>query len=70
MAKAIGVPRQSIGHYLKSGGAKGAQSAAIIGVVARTAVRELVSADERRIAVDARHASLLEILSRFDAPAL
>jgi hypothetical protein len=45
MAKAMGVPRQSIGHYLKSGGVRGAQTAAIIGLVARVAARELLSAD-------------------------
>ena len=39
MAKAIGVPRQSIGHYLRSGGVRGAQTAAIIGLVARLAAR-------------------------------
>ena len=67
MAKAIGVPRQSVGHYLRAGGVKGAQTAAIVGLVARTAVRELLSADQQRIAVDARHADLIEILRRFDA---
>jgi len=67
MAKAIGVPRQSIGHYLKSGGVRGAQTAAIVGLVARTAVRELLSADEQRVAVDARHAALIKILRRFDS---
>jgi hypothetical protein len=66
MAKAIGVPRQSVGHYLKSGGAHGAQAAAIIGLVARTVVRDLLSADEQRLAVDARHADLIDLLKRFD----
>ena len=67
MAKAIGVPRQSVGHYLRAGGVKGAQTAAIVGLVARTAVRELLSADQERLAVDARHADLVELLRRFDA---
>jgi hypothetical protein len=67
MAKAIGVPRQSIGHYLRSGGVRGAQTAAIIGLVARMAARELLSADAQRAAVDARQASLIELLRRFDA---
>jgi hypothetical protein len=67
MAKAIGVPRQSIGHYLKSGGVKGAQTAAIVGLVARVAVRDLLSADERRDIVDARHAELVGLLDRFDS---
>src|SRR6185312_110772 len=66
MARAIGVPRQSIGHYLNSGGAKGAQSAAIIGLVARLAVRELLAADEQQLAVDARHAALIQLVRRFD----
>ncbi len=67
MAKAIGVPRQSIGHYLRSGGVRGAQTAAIIGLVARLAARELLSADAQRAAVDARQASLIQLLRRFDA---
>ena len=66
MAKGIGVRRQSIGHYLKSGGVKGAQSAAIVGLVARMAARELLSADAHRVADDARHAELLRLLHRFD----
>lgn len=66
MAKAIGVPRQSIGHYLKSGGAKGAQAAAIIGLVARTALREQRLADDARLASEARQSVLMDILSRFD----
>ena len=67
MARAIGVPRQSIGHYLKAGGARGAQAAAIIGLVARMAMRERQSADERRLAFEARQTDLMEILSRFDS---
>lgn len=67
MARAIGVPRQSIGHYLRSGGVKGAQTAAIVGLVARVAARELLSADERRVVTDTRHAQLLELLRRFDS---
>jgi hypothetical protein len=67
MAKAIGVPRQSIGHYLKSGGVKGAQTAAIVGLVARMAARELLSADAQRAAVDARQAELIDLLRRFDS---
>ena len=69
MARAIGVPRQSVGHYLKAGGVKGAQTAAIVGLVARTAVRELLAADERRAVGDVRHAKLVGLLRRFDAPA-
>jgi len=67
MAKAIGVPRQSIGHYLKSGGARGAQTAAIIGLVARVAARERLSADKQQVAVDGRQAELFKLLHRFDS---
>ena len=66
MAKAIGVPRQSVGYYLKSGGVKGAQAAAIIGLVARTAARELLAANERQANLDVRQADLLDLLHRFD----
>ena len=66
MARAIGVPRQSIGHYLKSGGVRGAQTAAIIGLVARMAARELRQADAQRAAVDMRHTVLISLLRRFD----
>jgi hypothetical protein len=66
MARAIGVPRQSIGHYLKAG-VRGAQTAAIVGLVARTAVRELLAADRQRVAVDDRQAELIKLLSRFDS---
>jgi hypothetical protein len=67
MARAIGVPRQSIGHYLKSGGVRGAQTAAIVGLVARMASRELLSADAQRAAVHARQADLIDLLRRFDS---
>jgi hypothetical protein len=66
MAKAIGVPRQSIGYYLRTGGVNGAQAAAVIGLVARTAARELRSAREREITADSRQADLSELLRRFD----
>jgi hypothetical protein len=66
LAKAIGVPRQSIGHYLKAGGANGAQAAAIIGLVARIAARDLLTADVQRAAVDARQIELIDLLRRYD----
>lgn len=66
MAKAIGVPRQSIGHYLKSGGVRGAQTAAIVGLVARTAARELSFANDLRAAEEVRQADLMKLLIRFD----
>jgi hypothetical protein len=67
MAKAIGVPRQSVGHYLRTGGVRGAQTAAIIGLVARVAARELLSSDRQRVVVDARQADLITLLHRFDS---
>ena len=39
MARALGVPRQSVTYYLKSG-VNGAQAAGIIGLIARVAFRE------------------------------
>jgi len=66
MARAIGVPRQSIGHYLKSGGVRGAQTAAIVGLVARMAAREMLAADAQRAAVDTRQTELVDLLRRFD----
>ena len=59
LAKAIGVPRQSISHYLKAGGVRGAQTAAIVGLVARTAARELLAANEQQIVLDSRQAELI-----------
>jgi hypothetical protein len=66
MARAIGVPRQSVGYYLRSGGVDGAQAAAVIGLVARTAVRELRDARARETTTDARQADLSKLLHRFD----
>jgi hypothetical protein len=67
MARAIGVPRQSIGYYLRAGGVSGAQAAAIVGLVARTAAREQISAREQQAALDARLDELSSLLHRFDA---
>ncbi|MFI4974540.1 MAG: hypothetical protein ACHP84_08380 [Caulobacterales bacterium] len=67
MAKAIGVPRQSVGYYLRSGGVDGAQAAAVIGLVARTAARELLAALEVQATVDARQHELVTLLRRFDS---
>ena len=67
MAKAIGVPRQSIGYYLKSGGVNGTQASAIIGLVARMAAREQQAARARQIAIEIRHADLSDLLHRFDS---
>jgi hypothetical protein len=70
MAKAVGVPRQSIGYYLKTGGVKGTQAAAIVGLLARMAVREFINARERQAAFDSRHAELSSLLIRFESRAL
>jgi hypothetical protein len=67
MARAIGVPRQSVGQYLKSGGVNGTQAAAIIGLVARMAARERFTAQERQGVFDARHAGFSELLRSFDS---
>jgi len=66
MAKAVGVPRQSIGYYLKSGGVSGTQAAAIIGLVARGAARERRTALEQQSRIDARQDHLSKLLHRFD----
>ena len=66
MAKAVGVPRQSVSYYMKTGGANGAQASAIIGVVARVVVRELSDAKEQQDAIAARQEDLFALLKRFD----
>ncbi len=66
MARILGVPPQSIGYYLKAGGAKGAQSAAIVGLVARTIAREVQTAKAQQDISDDRQAVLLTLLHRFD----
>jgi hypothetical protein len=72
MADDLGVPRQSVGHYLKSG-VKGAHAAAVIGLVARIRLGEAGSfetarrANQDRIAVlDALLAQLHEMPSEGD----
>jgi hypothetical protein len=66
MAKSLGVPRQSIGYYLNAGGVSRTQAAAIIGLVARTAARELLNSLDQRSASDTRQAHLTTLLRRFD----
>ena len=66
MAKALGVPRQSVGYYLKSGGVDRTQAAAIIGLVARTSARERQASTERQVTSDSRLADLAALLTRFD----
>jgi hypothetical protein len=66
MARALGVPRQSVGYYLKSGGVDRTQAAAIIGLVARTAAHEMQASRLLQTTSDTRQALLSELLSRFD----
>jgi len=66
MAKALGVPRQSVGYYLKAGAVNGTQAAAIIGLLARAAVRELRAGEQEQATRDARQADLTKLIVRFD----
>jgi len=66
MARAIGVPRQLVTHYLKTGGVRGAQAAAIVGLIARTVARELRTAEQDRATTALRHADLSQLLERLD----
>ena len=65
MARALGVPRQSVGYYLKSG-VNGAQAAAIIGLVARVMHRERREACVRQLSAEARHDELAALLARHE----
>lgn len=65
MAKALGVPRQSVGYYLKSG-VNGAQAAAIIGLVARVLHREDRDSLARQKTAVARNVELATLLARFE----
>jgi len=66
MARDLGVPRQSIAYYLRTGGVNRTQAAAIIGLVARTAAREMVSEQVRQTDTASRQVSLSALLVRFD----
>ncbi|MEI7932401.1 MAG: hypothetical protein WCI21_05010 [Alphaproteobacteria bacterium] len=66
VAKAIGVPRQSIVYYLNSGGVNHTQASAIVGLVARVAARELRDGVERQDATNVRRSELAALLLRFD----
>jgi len=66
MAKGLGVPRQSVTYYLRSG-ANGAQAAAIIGLVARIVVQERLEADARREVSETRDLDLRALLLRLEA---
>ena len=67
MAKALGVPRQSVSYYLKTG-ANGAQAAAILGLVARVVVRERGEVETQRLTSDTRDRNLQALLTRLEAP--
>jgi hypothetical protein len=66
MARTLGVPRQSISYYLKSGGVDRTQAAAIIGLIARTAALESRAAKQLQSECDARQAALSGLLFRFE----
>jgi len=66
MARALGVPRQSVGYYLKAGGANGAQAAAILGLVARIILAETAAGHDRHRVHVARLDALTSLLRRFD----
>ena len=67
MARSLGVPRQSVGYYLKSG-VNGAQAAGIIGLIARMSLRERRHAlDQERSSAERDH-DLAELLARFEEP--
>lgn len=68
MARALGVPRQSIGYYIKAGGANKTQAAAIVGLVARVAAREMAVLRETQRQGQARQVYLSDLLLRFDIP--
>ncbi len=67
MAKALGVPRQSVSYYLRTG-ANGAQAAAIVGLIARVAFQERIASDAQRLANDNRELDLRSLLARLDGP--
>jgi hypothetical protein len=66
MARAIGVPRQSIGYYLKSGQVTGTQATAILGLIARTALQERRQSQADQSASEVRQETLLALLRRLD----
>jgi hypothetical protein len=67
MAKSLGVPRQSVGYYLKSG-VNGAQAAGIIGLIARMAFRERRQALDHERSSAERDDDLAKLLARFEEP--
>jgi hypothetical protein len=67
MARALGVPRQSVSYYLKAG-VSGAQAAAIIGLIARVLLQDSRQAAVRRQSADTRNEELATLLAQFEAP--
>ena len=65
MARSLGVPRQSVGYYLKSG-VNGAQAAGIIGLIARAALRERRQALDQERSSAVRDQDLAQLLERFE----
>lgn len=65
MARGIGVPRQSVGYYVKSG-VNGAQASAIIGLIARVSFRERRQVLDHQQSSAARDHDLTQLLDRFD----
>jgi hypothetical protein len=65
MAKALGVPRQSVTYYLKSG-VNGAQAAAIIGLIARVSFKERRRVVDDQRSIEARDHDLTQLLARFE----
>ena len=65
MAKALGVPRQSITYYLKSG-VNGAQAAGIIGLIARVSFKERRGVLDNQRSIEARDHDLSQLLARFE----
>ena len=67
MAKRLGVPRQSVAYYLKSGGVSGAQAAAIIGLVSRAVIRDETDQAEAERAMRSRRETLLNLMARLES---
>lgn len=65
MGRALGVPRQSVGYYLKSG-VNGAQAAAIIGLIARVSFKERRQVLDHQRSSVARDHDLTQLLERFE----
>ena len=65
MARALGVPRQSVGYYVKSG-VSGAQAAAILGLIARVSLKERRGVLDHQRSCEARDRNLTQLLARFE----